>query len=439
MHTYQDMQDSGVAWLGKIPSDWGLIRSKYIFYKAQDKPLPEDEVVTAFRDGEVVLRRLRREDGFTFADKEIGYQHVSRGDLVVHAMDAFAGAIGVSKSNGKMSPVCSICRPVNSGVDTKYFAYLLRSMTKTDYLVAIAKGIRERSTDFRYNDLGNMHLPVPPYSVQQRIVEFIDEETAKIDDLISKQKRMLELLEEKRRGAIGDVVTLGLDQSNGYKETNIPWLPNINSSWKMAPLKGLLIKSKNAIKTGPFGSDIKSTDYVSVDKGYARVYTQANIIKNNLDLNPVYISKEKYESLSSCTIMPGDIVMTTRGTLGRSFIFTENNELGILHPCLLRVQLNSKLILPNFFQLLANDSGYFIEQLKYISNSTTIEVLYGNTLRDMKIALPTLAEQQDIVLQVEKINKQYQAAIKTINKQLRLLAERRSSLIAHAVSGKIKV
>ncbi|WP_267779915.1 restriction endonuclease subunit S, partial [Vibrio cholerae] len=105
------MKDSGVDWIGKIPEHWEVRRAKYIF-KKENRPVSlEDDVVTCFRDGQVTLRTNRRTEGFTFATKEHGYQGIRKGDLVIHAMDAFAGAIGVSDSDGKSSPVYSACTP----------------------------------------------------------------------------------------------------------------------------------------------------------------------------------------------------------------------------------------------------------------------------------------------------------------------------------------
>lgn len=202
------LKETEIKWLDKVPDHWGLYRAKYLFRKSQEKPFETDEVVTAFRDGEVVLRRLRRTEGFTFADKEIGYQHVNTGDLVIHAMDGFAGAIGVSKSNGKMSPVCTICKPINAEqVNTEYFAQLVRSMAKSDWLTAIAKGIRERSTDFRWSDFANMEFPLPTYEEQEAIVTFIKNEEAKVCELKEKVLEKVSLLKERRASLISNVTT----------------------------------------------------------------------------------------------------------------------------------------------------------------------------------------------------------------------------------------
>ena len=106
---YPAFKDSGEIWLETIPSHWDMRKAKWLF-KREERPVrPEDDIVTCFRDGQVTLRSNRRTDGFTNALKEHGYQGIRKGDLVIHAMDAFAGAIGVSDSDGKSTPVYSVC------------------------------------------------------------------------------------------------------------------------------------------------------------------------------------------------------------------------------------------------------------------------------------------------------------------------------------------
>ena len=108
---YNDYKPSGVEWLGDIPAHWSIERAKWLFEKMERPVREEDEVVTCFRDGVVTLRKNRRVLGFTESLKEIGYQGIRRGDLVIHAMDAFAGAIGVADADGKGTPVYSVCKP----------------------------------------------------------------------------------------------------------------------------------------------------------------------------------------------------------------------------------------------------------------------------------------------------------------------------------------
>src|SRR5262249_59002185 len=119
---------------------------------------------TAFRDGEVTLRSNRRIDGFTNAIHELGYQRILKGDLVIHAMDAFAGAIGVSDSDGKSTPVYSVCTPRSRSVNPYYYGRLMRYMALSGYVNSLSKGIRERSTEFRWTEAANVIVSVPPVS-----------------------------------------------------------------------------------------------------------------------------------------------------------------------------------------------------------------------------------------------------------------------------------
>ncbi len=156
------IRDSGVPWLGEIPNNWEIKRAKFFFEQAALPVRERDEIVTCFRDGQVTLRRNRREAGFTNADKEVGYQAIRRGQLVLHSMDAFAGAIGVSDSDGRCSPEYIICEPKGIDVDRRYYGLLLRTMALAGFIQASCPAVRERAPRIRFNDFGEMLLPVPP-------------------------------------------------------------------------------------------------------------------------------------------------------------------------------------------------------------------------------------------------------------------------------------
>jgi type I restriction enzyme S subunit len=127
-------------------------------------------------------------------------------------MDGFAGAIGVSDSDGKCSPVLSVCVPTKAHqVYTPYYGYLVRQLAVTDFINSLAKGIRERSTEFRYSEFSILELAVPPLDEQKQITAFLDYETAKIDALIEKQQQLIALLGEKRLAVISNAVTKGLN------------------------------------------------------------------------------------------------------------------------------------------------------------------------------------------------------------------------------------
>ena len=199
-----EMKDSGVQWIGDTPAHWGVIRGKYILRYMQKPVRENDGVITCFRDGEVTLRSNRREDGFTMSDKEIGYQGIDVGDLVVHGMDGFVGAIGISDSRGKASPVLNV---LDTDQCKRYIMYYLRSMAYSDVFLALATGIRVRSCDLRWNKLAELSYPVPPLDEQNAIVKHIDSVLSKADAVIADKKAQLATLDEYIKSLIFEYVT----------------------------------------------------------------------------------------------------------------------------------------------------------------------------------------------------------------------------------------
>lgn len=200
------MRDSDIPWTPKIPGHWETARGKQVFTKLQ-RAVPEGaESVTCYRDGTVTLRKNRRAEGYTESLKEIGYQGVEPGDLVIHEMDAFAGAIGVSDSSGKSTPVYAVCSLKNKG-NAFYYAYLLRYMADRGFILALAKGVRQRTVDFRFKTLASLTFPVPPPQEQKEIAEFLQKKSVEIDTAIANIRKQIELLATYRKQLINDVVT----------------------------------------------------------------------------------------------------------------------------------------------------------------------------------------------------------------------------------------
>lgn len=200
------MRDSGIPWIGQIPQEWKVMRGKNVLVLMQRQVRKDDEVITCFRDGEVILRKLRRMDGFTLSDKEIGYQGINVGDVVIHGMDGFAGAIGVAKSKGKASPVYVVCTTKNDN-NAQYIVYYLRSLAFNNVFTALSTGIRERSCDLKWNKISVLDFILPNVDEQQKIVEYIDRKCTEIDELIAIKQQKIEALKEYKKSIIYEYVT----------------------------------------------------------------------------------------------------------------------------------------------------------------------------------------------------------------------------------------
>ena len=167
------VKESGIDWAGKIPNHWTTRKAKFLFRQSSLPVREGDGVVTAFRDGQVTLRENRRTEGFTFAILELGYQGIRKGQLVLHSMDAFAGAIGVSESDGKCSPEYIVCDPASDDIIVEYYAPCLREMARQDYIDVSCRAVRERAPRLRFATFGDMLLPMPPRQEQLAIAERI--------------------------------------------------------------------------------------------------------------------------------------------------------------------------------------------------------------------------------------------------------------------------
>lgn len=217
-----------------MKSKWPSIKAKYLLIKQNHLSSDLDGVVTAFRDGEVVLRSERRTEGFTEATEFIGYQGVKKGELVVHSMDAFAGAIGISKSDGRMSPVVHIYRGI-AGVDLRYYAYCLKHLSNVGYIQSLSKGIRERSTSFDPAILKELLLPFPPLHEQRRIADYLDVETKRIQDVITLKKNLVAKYDELFN-SVRNYLVVGKSGIGNIKNGE-EWFSSVPSHWTKKPLR----------------------------------------------------------------------------------------------------------------------------------------------------------------------------------------------------------
>ena len=199
-----EMKESGIKWVGYIPVDWKIEKGKYCLQYLQKPTKPDDEVITCFRDGEVTLRKNRREEGFTISLQEIGYQGIDKGDLIVHGMDGFAGAIGISDSRGKASPVLNVLETKHN---KRYIMYYLRNMAYNGVFIALATGIRVRTCDTNWGKLRELPYILPPKEEQDSIVEYIDNKLFEVNSIIKEKQKQLEVLDEYKKSLIYEYVT----------------------------------------------------------------------------------------------------------------------------------------------------------------------------------------------------------------------------------------
>ena len=404
MKRYDSYKDSEIYFLPKLPSNWKIRKGKYLFNEENRPVRSDDEIVTCFRDGQVTLRKNRRTEGFTNSLKEIGYQGVRKGDLVIHNMDAFAGAIGISDSDGKATPVYACCTP----------------------------------TDFRFNDFKELYLPVPTRKEQDAIVAYLDSATSKIDEAITQQQKMIDLLNERKQIIINNAVTKGLDPNVKMKPSGIDWIGDIPKHWGTLPIKHFKSKVKNAFVDGPFGSNLKSEHYVEGGDVYV---IESGMVTTGIFVNKNFktITLSHFKTIERSECKTGDVIIAKIGAkFGMAAELPELGKRCVVSGNSLKITLNQKkMINPLFvcYMGLAKIKGGFIG----LYQETAQPALSLGGLNNMYFPVPPLQEQIEIAQYLSEQIKTINLAIDYSNKQISLLQERKQIIINDVVTGKVKV
>lgn len=228
----REMKDSRIEWVGQIPSTWRIIKENILFHYSINRRGRQTRLLLVFEMVKLLLRSNRREDGFTVYLTETGYQGIDVGDLIVHGMDGFAGAIGISDSRGKATPVLNV---LNTTECKKYLMYLMRSMAYCGLFLSLSTGIRVRTCDTNWKKLREIDYLLPDLLEQQNIANFLDAKYAEIDDLTSDIQAQIDTLEQYKRSVITEVVTKGLNPDAEMKDSGIQWIGMIPSHWDCIP------------------------------------------------------------------------------------------------------------------------------------------------------------------------------------------------------------
>ena len=415
---YPNYKESGLPWATKLPSHWKTERAKWLFTKMDRSVQPQDETVTCFRDGMVTLRKNRRLRGFTEAIFEFGYQGIRKGDLVIHAMDAFAGAVGVSDSDGKGTPVYLVCEP-KDGINAHYYAFIVREMARTHWILALAKGIRERSTDFRYDAFGGQRVPLLPRDEQETIVRFLDHANGRIERAIRAKKKLIGLLNEQKQAIIHRAVTRGLDPYVPLKPSGIPWLGDIPKHWEVQRAKYLFREVDERSKTG------KET-HLAMSQRLGLV--PSDMVESSL-------RSDSYAGGKLCK--EGDLVLNRlKAHLG---VFALANQGGVISPDYSVFRKRASINMEYFESVLRSSACRRELRIRAKGIVEGFWRLYTDDFYDIRLPVPPISEQAETMSAIAASTKNLNAAIARTEREISLLQEYRTRLTADIVTGQLDV
>jgi type I restriction enzyme S subunit len=435
--TYPKYRNSGVEWLGDIPIHWEVKPLKCLVEMNPDV-LAEDtdpdldlhyvDIGNIDSTGNILgAEELRFEDAPSRARRR-----VQDGDTVISTVRTYLRAIArIKEAQGNLivSTGFAVLRPGDK-VDSAFLFRMVQSNQFVETVVSHSDGVGYPAiTPTR---LGGLLAWLPPVSEQRTIARFLDKETRKVDALISKRERLIELLEEKRTALITRAVTKGLDPDVPMKDSGVEWIGEIPEHWDITRLQNVA----RSLQTGPFGSQLHSQDYVP---GGIPVINPSHLTGGfiNPDTNCAVDDKTR-QRLVRHELREGDIVFARRGELGRCALVTATEEGWICGTGSLRVRPRKDISEPTFLNLTLSTPGVK-DWLLLESVGATMDNLNTSILASLLLPLPPLSEQRDLITFIDQETTKINALVDKVREHIEKLREYRMALISAAVTGKIDV
>lgn len=428
---YLEYKESGAQWLGKIPIGWSLFAGKRIFKNRRKLSLSSDEQLAASQKYGVVpqsvMMKLNDSKVMLALKGTSSFRHVEKNDFVI-SLRSFEGGIEHSRYVGCVSPAYTVLSAAKD-IAPSFYRYLFKSKPYIAALQSTTDSLRDGKS-ITFEQFGAIPLVLPKSGEQQKIANFLDHETAKIDTLIEKQQQLIKLLKEKRQAVINHAVTKGLNPNAPMRDSGVEWLGEVPEHWGVKKFKFLC----DRIIAGPFGSSITKDMYVK--HGY-KVYGQEQVIPNNFEIGDYYINEKDYFDLSRYIVDAGDVLISCVGTFGKIAVFPERAEPGIINPRLIKAEVNCKHN-PYYIRELLKSEMVF-KQFELLSRGGTMGVINIAILSEILAAVPPEDEQSGVVEYINEQKGKFNNLLEQANKAVQLLQERRTALISAAVTGKIDV
>lgn len=431
----------------KHGNGWTNVRLRFV---AEVNPLAPprsiltDDTLVSFLPMEAIGEdgSLRLETDRPVAELRAGYSYFADGDVafakVTPCFENGKGALmrGLTRGIGFGTTEVTVLRPglnLHAGF-LNYFVNSLVFRQPGAGAMQGAGGLKRVPDEFTRNSV----LPLPPVQVQRSVVSFLDRETPRIDGLIQKKTRFIELLREKRQALITQAVTRGLDPNAPLKDSGVEWLGLVPASWTVMALARVTVSRCD----GPFGSAIKSEHYA--DDGVRVIRLQNISLEGFRGDDSAFLDATYCEAVvgHSHDVEPGDLLMAGLGDqnnpLGRTCVAPPNIGRAIVKADCYRFRLDSRVANPAFmaYQLSANARA----ECGYMSTGSTRERLNLGLAASRRVALPpTLAEQASVVRAMSMLTKGVDRQLQLTRRSIELLHERRAALITAAVTGQIDV
>ena len=401
LRPYESYKRVDLPWVNEIPESWKIQRGKQLFKSIDERTTTGEEELLSVSANFGVVKRKNANVTMFKAASYVGYKLCWEKDLAVNSLWAWQQGLGFSKYHGIISTAYSVYRLRSENENHKFYDYLLRSTIYLWELRVRSKGIwRSR---YQLHDSSFMDMPfiVPPRSEQDQIVKYLDHQLAKINKFIKAKKKLIAVLKEQKQAIINEAVTKGLDPNVKMKPSGIEWLGDVPEHWE--------------IKT------IKHVAKLMNGKNYNIVYGGSV---------PVYGSGGKFAETNMVMHEGPSVLLGRKGTIDKPIIV--NEPFWCVDTAFYIESFRNVLLEYFYFYSLIIDYNRFLSK-------TALPSMTQTTLNNIKIIIPGINEQSEIVEFIIGKTSLIDRNIELIENEIKLVNEFKNSLISDVVTGQVDV
>ena len=419
MERYKEYKDSGVKWLGEIPSHWEVLKSKFLWRETFENSQSSKEDLLSVSQYTGVTKSMAD----SRSESLEGYKIVHKDELVINIMLAWLGGLGVSDFEGVVSPAYCTYKLIRNE-NPKFLHYLYKTPMYLAEFARHSTGVVPSRWRMYTDDFGQVLSLLPPLSEQDAIVRYLDSATSEIDKAIAMQQKMIDLLNERKQIIIQNAVTKGLDENVEMKESGVEWIGRIPKHWS---------KDKTMRMFGLYGSG--TTPRENIEGGNIPWINSGDLNNYSLKVAAKYVSEKTVKEISALKVYPENSIIIAMYGASIGKISISKIECCTNQACFVLSYPYEKIRLEYAFYSLMTCKKKWIEQ----SQGGTQPNINADIIKQTWLALPPLKEQEEIVDFIEEKCNAIEKTIETTSRQIALLQERKQIIINEVVTGKVRV
>ena len=422
---YPAYKDSGVEWIGQVPEHWKVARVKRLASLRNERrnDVSTDTIYIGLEDVEAGSGQYKPTNGSSRQSEDSTVGIFYEGDVLYGKLRPYLRKAIITEMAGCCSTEFLVLRAEKT--EPRWLQEWLLTPDVTHQIVSGCEGAKMPRADWGH--IGSIEVVYPDQPEQAKILTSLDRETARIDALIEKKTRFIELLNEKRQALITHAVTKGLDPNVKMKDSGIEWIGQVPEHWEVKPFKYILSAPMS------YGANESAE---SDDPNHPRYIRITDLTENGI-LREDTFKTLPWDKAYSYLLSDGDILLARSGaTVGKSFLYRETNGAACFAGYLIKASCDEEKALPKYIYAYLQSHSYW----EYISGSniqSTIQNVSAEKYSSMVLPVPQREEQATIVATLDRETARIDALISKAEQSITLLKERRAAFITAAVTGQI--